>query len=482
MLSERNAAILTVALRFLFCCYRAHQQAISIDEAITYNTFVDGSWRTFFRAFDPNNHILHTVLARISCAVFGVSELSLRLPSLIAGAALLWLTFRILQRFSIPPIWRWFAFLAVALHPLLLDFSIAARGYSLSIAFLLLGFEFILLGHSRSAGISLGLAIASNLSAIFPAIALALTAPPLLGTRPKDVWLRFSQIAGWAAAVAVALCYMPLRSATRESFTTGYQSLRQALESYAYTSIHAKPDDPGFMGTRETARILVFWILPVVLLALTAVAARRAKDGHRAETLPLAATLLTAFGFLVANFLFQSPYPADRACLFFVPMLGFAWAAGFARIPSRFAQALSFGLAAVVVAQFATQLHGSYFQFWPGQIDDKKMISILARSTANCPASSITIHGSTAYLPTLEFYRKQHPLRALKPVELREYPELQGADFYALQYPDRAALGRSGLRILHENTLVDFVLASGSKQACLSGFLESYKAADKKTP
>jgi hypothetical protein len=56
---------------------------------------------------------------------------------------------------------------------------------------------------------------------------------------------------------------------------------------------------------------------------------------------------------------------------------------------------------------------------------------------------------------------------ALKPVEPREHRELEGADFYALQYPDHAALDRSGLRILHQNAMVDFVLVSESKQPCV---------------
>src|SRR5262249_42357713 len=79
-----------VALAFLTALllanvYRAATQSIVHDEALTYNWFVAGP-PIPAPGIAINNHVLNTQLARHAIALFGPSELSLRLPSLLGGA------------------------------------------------------------------------------------------------------------------------------------------------------------------------------------------------------------------------------------------------------------------------------------------------------------------------------------------------------------------------------------------------------------
>jgi hypothetical protein len=131
---ESILAILCAVARLAVCCYRAVHQSIIVDEATTYNRFISGPWLKLFGRYDANNHILSSIMVKLSVTLGGLSPFKLRLPSLIAGFFLTVGVFWLLRRIEFWPL-RWAAFALVCLHPLLLDFSIAARGYSLSLAF-----------------------------------------------------------------------------------------------------------------------------------------------------------------------------------------------------------------------------------------------------------------------------------------------------------------------------------------------------------
>jgi hypothetical protein len=94
----RIAARVLLAALFTVCVYRAVTQSITHDEALTWELYLAGPASAIFHHFDANHHFLNTVLTRISAAVFGISELSLRLPAL-AGAALYFAAVERLARF-----------------------------------------------------------------------------------------------------------------------------------------------------------------------------------------------------------------------------------------------------------------------------------------------------------------------------------------------------------------------------------------------
>ncbi|MGB9606283.1 MAG: hypothetical protein ACPL88_10455, partial [Bryobacteraceae bacterium] len=131
---EIAAALLLAGLGCV-SVYRAATQSITADEAFTYNHFAGGDEPV--RVYDANNHVLFTWLARASVGVFGLSELSLRLPAVLGGwfylAAVSVLARRLYGR-------GWLFLLAVAalaLNPFVLDFLSAARGYGLALALLM---------------------------------------------------------------------------------------------------------------------------------------------------------------------------------------------------------------------------------------------------------------------------------------------------------------------------------------------------------
>ena len=54
--------------------YRARTQSITYDEAVTYDAFVVGPMSHAFTGYNANNHVLFTILAKLTTGAIGTSE------------------------------------------------------------------------------------------------------------------------------------------------------------------------------------------------------------------------------------------------------------------------------------------------------------------------------------------------------------------------------------------------------------------------
>ncbi|MFN7036959.1 MAG: glycosyltransferase family 39 protein [Bellilinea sp.] len=107
------------------------------DEAYTFSVFAVQPLRLGLSDYHyPNNHLFHTLLVHISYRLFGVQPWTVRLPALLAGALLAPFGFGLARRLYSPAA-AWLAGLTIALSPLLVSFSVNARGYTLLALFTL---------------------------------------------------------------------------------------------------------------------------------------------------------------------------------------------------------------------------------------------------------------------------------------------------------------------------------------------------------
>ena len=176
---EQLAALLFALARTALCGYRAATQSFTVDESTSYLEYVRGPWARVFQHYDPNNHVLYSLLAKLSIHAFRVSEFTLRLPSVMAGFFLILGIYWVLEFAVSSRAVRWAALATLSLNPLLLDLSVAARGYGLGLAFLVWAIYFSMRGRDLLAGALLGLGVAANLTIAFPA--LGVIACPLSG-------------------------------------------------------------------------------------------------------------------------------------------------------------------------------------------------------------------------------------------------------------------------------------------------------------
>src|SRR5688572_20770263 len=121
---------LSVVLLFAvlgLCVYRARTQSLTIDEAWVFQLYITQPLSEFARFYDASNHVLHTLAMKASRWLLGTGEIVLRLPTLIA-AALYFRAVYLLTTLLFRSWMQFFAAAALVLHPLVLDFFVAARG------------------------------------------------------------------------------------------------------------------------------------------------------------------------------------------------------------------------------------------------------------------------------------------------------------------------------------------------------------------
>ena len=128
-------SVIAMAIGFLLRIANIGNISLEYDEIWTFTHYVPGECLKIFTDLaTPNNHPLHSMLAKISVGIFGNELWALRLPALLAGCGLIPLLWYTVHKAGVIAI-VWGAF-----HGYSLYYSQAARGYSLQMFFVLATF------------------------------------------------------------------------------------------------------------------------------------------------------------------------------------------------------------------------------------------------------------------------------------------------------------------------------------------------------
>src|SRR5262249_51123579 len=199
----------------------------------------------------------YSLLAWASVRLFGLSEFALRLPSVLAGPLLLIATGRLFWLLAGSRVLSLIGLAVVALHPLVMDFQVAARGYGLGLALSAWAWHGLarsLLAHEprrlRTVGVCQGLAVGANLVYAFPNVALGATFLVLtVARRPGPARATLAALTGSYVfpAVAIALVFsLPVLGHLGGSrFYYGTSSLGEMILSLVqpsgYALVHREP-------------------------------------------------------------------------------------------------------------------------------------------------------------------------------------------------------------------------------------------------
>ncbi|HUA83953.1 MAG TPA: hypothetical protein VMB85_08850 [Bryobacteraceae bacterium] len=453
---ERAAALAFALARLAFCWYRALRQSITIDEAYTYTRFLSGSWNDIYAQYDANNHVLYSILAKFSIEHLGLSELSLRLPSLIAGFFLTLGIFELLRLCTRSVAVRWLALVALSLHPLLLDFSIAARGYGMALAFLVWAMFFAMRRGYFASGAMTGFALSANLTAAFPVAGLFAAMLLLDPVSLKDRLRNFAVMLAPAETIFLAICFGALRTAEGRDFYVGFPNLGKSIDQLIEVSFLATRRS-GLIGSERLRHFFEFPVLPLILVFIVAAAVFSLKDRKdRLRLFSIVMLVLTACAVLGAHFFLNVLYPVDRTGLYLLLLFGIAWASATELVPKL--RSANLVLALIVSLQFATQLHTNYFTLWQDGSRIKDTVAILRKLSAGRPAGSVKISTSWYHQSAVEFYRERWHIAEWAPVVRNEPTKFTGYDFYVLKDEDPQAIRESGMRILFRDPRTDLTV------------------------
>jgi hypothetical protein len=110
-------------------------QPMRFDESATFLHYVNQDWGQLFNYTAPNNHVLNTLLIKLTTSPWGGHPFAIRLPAFIFGTACIPLVYAVCRRLGgLGHI----AALSLAVHPYFILFSTNARGYSAVVFFSLL--------------------------------------------------------------------------------------------------------------------------------------------------------------------------------------------------------------------------------------------------------------------------------------------------------------------------------------------------------
>jgi 4-amino-4-deoxy-L-arabinose transferase-like glycosyltransferase len=196
-------------------------QPMRYDEAVTYLYFVGRPWWTAISSYPfPNNHLMYTVLAKLTSSVAGGAPWAIRLPAFVAGVAIVPLTYAVGRALFTPAAAMIGSALAASSTTLIL-YATNARGYSLLVA----GYLALLLiaarvradGGTPRRWIAFALLSAAGLATVpvmlYPIGAAAVWLALTIGVEhPERARADLVPLAGalGAAAVLAAIAYVPI--------------------------------------------------------------------------------------------------------------------------------------------------------------------------------------------------------------------------------------------------------------------------------
>jgi Dolichyl-phosphate-mannose-protein mannosyltransferase len=438
------AALLAVNL------YRAMTQSVTPGEAWNYDRFIAPEWTEALARFDVNNHVLNTLLVRISTAWFHLTELSLRLPSLLAGVLYLWVVFRMAR--------RWFGdglpFLAaiglLTLNPLVVDALSEARGYGMALACWMWALELILesvesfsVQKLNLAAMCLGLCVAASLAFAAPAIALLVA------------FLVWSKTSGWKGGVpsgsacqpgalalivfltAFVLLAIPLNHAEWKTLGVGAASLRQTINEITAVSLGTSSKVVGAIARVGLALVAVAGLL-------AAVRDWRRRDGALIALTGASLALTLVFP-IASHRWWHTPFPQAGA-IYLIPLTVLPVTAMILKRPNKAARIafllVSAGLLVRYVAEFPFGMYAAGSQF----AGARTLAKTLREKAGN---GAVRIGASLAAEPIINYYRIRYRQGNWQPIEHRALTSTY--DYYVLTPADAALIQQRHLRVLYRD-------------------------------
>lgn len=481
----KRAAAALLGIVFGVNVYRACSQSITADEAFAESLFLNGPWSQLVRSYDASHHVLHTYLCKLSVEALGLSEFSLRLPSLLAGALYLAMAGRLSRRVFGQGRLFLFSTALLALNPLVLDFLSAARGYGLALALFLYALDQVLqwmgggIPPSRlwRAGLGLGLSVAANLTLLVPAAALG-TIVVVLAIR-RGCW---RDAVDSFAVPGIVACFLlvvfPLSWARRDQFYVGLASLGDSTRDLVALSLYHHPLDAPLAGLVPPPAVwfAVFRILaPLLLMAAAAALAAQCYRLFRpasatAEWPPPSrlllaggGSLLLSVGLLAAMHRFGGVlYPTGRTGLYLIPLFTLTALALPESLPAGRWVRLAAGVPLWLVSAAWLWHYAVHFQTrgygeWLYDSSTKRIMALLVERQKERPRPVVRAGIHWMLEPSMNFYRRIWKLDWLAPLDRK------GADgdfdVYVLLSENSALVGKRSLRVLFTDRVSGAVVA-----------------------
>jgi hypothetical protein len=490
------ASLVLLGALFAAAVYRSATQSITSGEALWLQGLTHSNGPAI--AGSGRGLAFESLLARSSVTIFGVSEFTLRLPSLLGGLLYFLAIFRLCRLLFGDSAWLPLAVALNTLNPLTLDYCSGLAGCSMGLAFWTLGAFYMARWVADreavpiAAGAALGMAVVSAPSSVFAVLALE-TVFVAMVLMDREAAKKLSGPARFAVRHSLACCLATFLTAAvilwmlphqgglvtvdavMRRYKDGLQSLMGAMLLYR----------PVFWTSWAVLRGLVErlgWLLPLVILMGLAAAAgqssRRWPGARRLAAVDRAGRLSLLFApaaILTLTLLWAEPriahhhYYAHREFLFaFLPVF-IAGPLPLQRLMAggkRQRRVASAGIAVLCLLSLHFTLQFSLYSYYGRESDAalRTIMNLIRQRHAAEPGQPVTLAADGFAKQNLDFYRRMYEMdwAAQVPEEDRGCE----ADYYYLSAERFGRIaGDFGLRAIYRDGVARAALAEPGAEA-----------------
>lgn len=430
---------------FVLVVYQVFTVPITHDETrtILYTAQKNGFWDIMmYPDAIPNNHILNTLLTKLSVTIFGVEQWSARLPSMLSFFVYAYAVYRILTRVLTK---RSMIFLPAAAlfvaNPYFLDFFSVSRGYALGASFCLLSVSYFLQGYRdrtmKFVRYGLIAAITSvyasfTLIVFWLAVSVLYFIFSLLNRKDRMKELLFLGIVNVGFIGLIAVPLYKIQSTEQLVFWTSNGFYEETLIS---TLFNATANSRVFVDRY----LLSYFVIAVGLLALIyslrKLIAQGWNESLKSPLVVITSILTTTILINIAQtWILRTPNLNGRTALFFFPMfvtLVISMREMIVLYSPKWLKILVTGLLWLIIIQHvSTTIRPHEIREWWYDRNNLKVINYIG---ANREGSDISLKTDWLFHPSFHFYENIEGYNWLKLDEYeKDISSNTDADYYYL--------------------------------------------------
>jgi hypothetical protein len=415
MLKGRSFITLFIfAALLVYVIIRAYALSFTHDESISY-TIVQG--KEIFEN-TANNHQLNTVLMSFSKSLFGSSEFSLRLPNTLSFVLYLLGCFLIFKRSK--RYWLFLFGISIAvLNPFLIEFFSLARGYGLSLAFMVMSLVFLFKDVNEYlrpekffkdfifASLFASLAIYANLSMINFFIGLLITYSFKYWSYRKKQDLKVNFDLKFLATLLVSCIplslavvrLLVLKEANQLYF--GASSFLDGFNALILSSIYITLDSSWVN--------LIIGIIVITFLFIGVFSIILKKKYSGPLFLSITLIFILVLGLFLEHFLFDAKFPMGRTALYYILLFAvfvyhlFEFLITEFNVKKQYFIPVVLSLIAPIMINFANGVNYSHTRTWMFEAHTKDVMKTIKNHTENAD-QNFTVSNHWLFEPTINYY------------------------------------------------------------------------------
>lgn len=430
-------------IAFALVVLRAYRVAITHDEAYTYIHYVKQNWLgiiLYKPPHIPNNHILNTLLIKLSVGLFGLKTISLRLPNVLFSLVYFWYAAALAKKFRFPGI-QILAFLALILQVYFFDYFALARGYGMGLALSLASIYHFYSYRELDNGhhiwrtlIFAAFAVYANFIFLYAYVALAGLLVLLYYTHPEQkksigtLWRPVSIV----TIILAAFITLPLRNISGDLFGGDVSFWNSTFQTFSWSMRY------GQFGPASATINIVFAFLLLIggfFFIKDKIGSHRIEQWYFYSDI-LLWLVLTAMVQIAQHYILGTEFLTGRTALVYAPLFLVSLLFIFQRFNAYpWGEKLQFGLKLILVLAFALNFFGFNTERtfeWQYDADNLTLINELESHPAVTENENFRLGINWIFEPALNFYRESLALNWLESLSREGYKK-EAYDGYYLR-------------------------------------------------